>query len=244
MQFVEPKFFPPRWVLVCGSAAIVFHLFAALIAALDAPSGPWATPMGSSPALAPTFAFQTAEYVTLPYSRLVKMTSSFHFSSNKQEAQEVLFEALLKDANGKVLQTLRFPDPNANRWVRYRQSLLAQQLGNDEPVPPQQGVIVAPAGQPLPKQRWWQQDGEKRLKMIEDTPNAIPRNQPVMQPAPLSYIAAQSYARYLCKAQGADKVEIVRQWFDPVLPNILFEPAPPTDERLSRFYATYGDLPK
>jgi hypothetical protein len=235
---------PPRWVLIGGSIILLFHVFAMLIAAFDATSGPWPTPMGPSPAEPPPFAYHIAEHVTLPYTRLIKMASSFHFYSNKQESQEVLFEARLKNESGKVINTYRFPDPSANPWLRYRQRLLAQQLGNDEPLPPQQGVIIPPVGQQLPKLRWWQPEGEKRLKLIEGTSNDVPRNQQLMQPSTLSYITAKSYARYLAKTGQADKVEIVREWFDPINPVVLFRNEQPPDDLFTRFYATYGDLPK
>ena len=44
------------------------------------------------------------------------------------------FGDYIENESGKVINTYRFPDPAANPWVRYRQRLLAQQLGNDEPL--------------------------------------------------------------------------------------------------------------
>jgi len=244
MRTEQPFALPPKWVLVGGSIVLLFHLFAVLIAAFDATSGPWPTQMGPSPAEPPPFAYHTAEYVTLPYTRLIKMASSFHFYSNKQESQEILFEARLKNESGKVIKTFRFPDPSANPWLRHRQRLLAQQLGNDEPLPPQEGVKLSPSGQQLPKLRWWQPAGEKRLVLREDTPNAAPRAQQSMQPSTLSYIMANSYARYVSRKGQAGKVEIIREWFDPINPVVLFQNELPGDDLFKRFYANYGDLPK
>jgi hypothetical protein len=205
--------------------------------------------MGPSPAEPPPFAYHIAEHLKVPrttvrYAPLIKMSSSFHFYSNKLEEQEILFEVRLKNESGKIINTYRFPDPATNPWIRYRQRLLAQQLGNDEPLPPQQGVVISPAGQQLAKLRWWQPDGEKRMKLMEDTPNAVPRNQQLMQPSTLSYIAAKSYARYLARTGQAAKVEIVREWFNPINPVVLFQNDPPPDDFFTRFYAVYGDLPK
>jgi hypothetical protein len=232
----------PNWVIWLGSAAVLFHLAAVATTALDAPSGPWVSPMGPTNSPAPAFAAHLSREATGPYCRLIKMSNSFHFASNRLETQEIAFRAVLKDAGGKVVEERRFPNPQANSAIQYRQKLLASQLGNDEPLPPQLGIIIPPPGQELPKLRWWQIEGEKRLKLVQDSPNAAPRNQQLMQPSAWSFLAVRSYVRHLTSAHDAASVEIVRTWHDPVLPMLLYNRQMPDRETLRNFQSSYGDL--
>src|SRR6516162_2877592 len=121
----------PRWLGVLASAAIVFHLLAIVVLVLGASSGPWPTPFGSSLATGPAFALPAGEAVTKRYLEPIKMTHNYHFMRNRPGQPGVFFEVRLKDESGKLLNTVRIPDPRANFWVRHRQSILAQQPADD-----------------------------------------------------------------------------------------------------------------
>jgi hypothetical protein len=231
----------PRWVIVLGSLAIGFHLFNALLSTLNVRSGPWVTNVGPSPAEPPPFAAIIGDALTVPYNRLVKVNHNFHFDSNRQEIQEITFEARLRDSSGKVIDTQKIPEPEANAFVRQRQWLLAQRLGGDEPVPPVQGVVLAPPGQELPAMYWWQEEHPRLLKLYKGNANTIPRNPQLMQPSEASFIAVRSYARYVKRLHGASAVEIMRTWRDPVMPTILFAPEPPSPDILKPFQSSYGE---
>lgn len=233
---------PPAWVMVLGSIAIAVHLFFALISSLFASSGPWPTPMGSSEVLPPQFAISVGANLAEPYQRLLKATHSFRFPSIKQEMLEIGFEAIQRDANGNVVSKRVIPDPDASGAIRYRQQLLAQQLGNDIPLPPPQGVIIAAVGEKLPTLRWWSPDGDHRMVLKQDNANAVPRNQNFMQPSPWQYIVAKSFVRYQQRQNNLGHVEIIRSWYEPIMPMVLIEREAPTADILRRFQSSYGEL--
>lgn len=242
MQRENEPAWPPTWLMVVGSLAIAIHLFLAFFMTLNVPSGPWATPQGAMPALAPAFANTIGSSFALPYQSVLRSNSTFRFSSMRQEQLDLTFEALLKDDKGTVTRKISYPDPTAPSSIQYRQKLLAQQLGNDEPLPPQQSVIIAAPGEQLPTLRWWQQDGDRRYVLKQDNPNAVPRNQQFMQPSQAQMIVAKSYARFLARHHAAPKVEIQRSWYDPIMPMVLINQDPPTADELRRFMSSYGEL--
>ena len=133
----------PMWLIILGSLAIIGHLGAVVVMVIAAPSGPWASPFGMSMALAPQFAQSAYGVVTPSYLRWIKMTHNYHFPTNRPGAPGVTLEVKLKDASGKVVETLKFPDDKANAFVRHRQVLLVRQLADDQPMPPQQAEVVA-----------------------------------------------------------------------------------------------------
>jgi len=240
----SPPALPPAWVVVLGSVLVLVHLFCALASALNTFSGPWAMLGGNagSEALAPQFAISSWSGLAEYYQRYVKVTSPFRFSSLRQEMLEINAEAVLKDEAGKVIDKVKLPDPEASSAMQYRQRLLAQQLGNDIPLPPQQGVVIAPEGQKLPTIRYWVNETDHRLVLKEDNPNAVPRNQSFMQPSTWQYIVAKSYVRYLNRQQPKAKVELVRSWYDPVNPIVLIEQEAVPAEMLRGFTSSYGEL--
>lgn len=235
---------PPLWVMLAASTLIVFHFFCALITALFASSGPWPAPMGSMEALPPQFAITMGRSVAEPYQHILKTNSPFRFISIKQEQIDIAFEAVMRDANGTVKSKHVWPDPDAPEAIRYRQRLLAQQLGNDIPLPPQESIIIAPGGEKLRTVRWWHPEGDHRMILKQDSPNAVPRNQTFMQPGDWQFIVAKSYTRYLSRVHPETKVEIIRTWCEPVQPMVLIEEAVPSAELLKRFHSSYGELPK
>ncbi|HMP02892.1 MAG TPA: hypothetical protein PKD86_09190 [Gemmatales bacterium] len=234
----------PGWAKLLGSLAIAFHLLAVVVAALDAPSGPWPTPMGPQRGDPPAFAFQIAEHLTLPYAQFVKVAGAYRFESNRLEVPDIQVEARVRDAEGRVVANVKLPDPTAPLAVQYRQKLLVTWLRFDQPLPPPQSVLLAPQGGVLPKVRWWEPDGDRRMRLIEDDANSVPRNRPVMEPMPSAYRLATAVARHLCRAHGGDRAEIVRLYRDPIPPAVLVQGAPPTADELRGYQATYGDLPK
>src|SRR5207253_2563114 len=126
----------PTPLIVVGSVAIVFHLVALGVLVIAAPSGPWLSPFGPSEAAEPEFIKGLNEGFGRLYLHPLHMTHNYHFMTNQPEVPQVYFEARVRDEKGKLLTTLKFPDPQANYWVRHRQALLAQGLGNDQPYMP------------------------------------------------------------------------------------------------------------
>src|SRR5205085_40205 len=105
---------------------IVFHFFALLIVVLAVSSGPWVSPFGPSPQEPPEFAYAISRVTNRDYLRPLQLASNYHFESNKTEYDSIYFEAVLRDADNKIFQTLRFPDEKTNLSVRNKQIALAQ----------------------------------------------------------------------------------------------------------------------
>jgi hypothetical protein len=229
----------PHWLIVAGSALIVFHFSALIVLVLAAPSGPWPTEFGSSTALPPTFAQNINDSTTPGYLQPLKMTHNYHFESNRTDRPHVFFEVRLLDEEGNPLKTLRFPDPEANRWVRHRQQLLASWLGNDQPVPYPQGEVLAPPGQELPTREVWDyvdEQGTLGLRRVNDIQlrKVFDDRGPgggVMAPSQLSRVMAGSYVRHLCRQHGAASGVLLRHSKNVIPPALMFVPEP----ELARF---------
>jgi hypothetical protein len=231
----------PQGVLLVGSILIACHLLAVAVAALAAPSGPWPTSFGSSSALSPPFA-GTINDITGQYGlRPLHLAYHYHFTSNYPEVPEVHFEVRLKDETGKVIKTLNFPDAQANYWVRHRQRLLAQALGDDQPVQAPMGEQVLPQGQQFPTVSIWVQSEMPAEKLtdkgLEKTRQPIlrlktvslleiPKNQPVSRPSEWSQLVAKAYVRHLCRVHGAAAGELIRHSRNPIYPTVLFVTGP------------------
>jgi hypothetical protein len=223
----------PRGAIVVGSGLIACYLLVLAMSALAAPSGPWPTNFGSSSALAPPFA-ATINDVTGRYGlRPLHMAHHYHFSSNYPEMPEVYFEVRLKDESGKVMRTLKFPDAQANYWLRHRQHVLAQALGDDQPVQAPQGEQVLPQGQQFQSVSIWQpNEGDSVLRLKRVTPLEIPKNRPVSRPSDWSLLLAKAYVRYLCREHGAAAGELIRHSRNPLYPTVLFVNGPLPREAL------------
>jgi hypothetical protein len=232
----------PRWLIVLGSVVIAGHLFAVLVVALAAPSGLWWTPMGPDMASPPAFAQKVYEVTTPYYLKPLKMTHNYHFPSNRPGLPDISFEVRLKDEAGKTMATLTFPDQNANFWVRHSQALLARGLGDDQPVPPQMGEVVAAPGKSIPKLAVWELIGQSRDMTLEyKDQNLIPRNQMVNRPSDWSLVLVRSYARYLCRTHGAARAEILRHHKDAIPPGVLAMPNPPPDNAFDEVVSNFGE---
>src|SRR5438034_1256694 len=86
----------PRWLIAVGSAALAAHLLAVAAQVLAAPSGPWITQYGPSPAEPPVFA-QKANEATGLYLWLLRLNHHYRFASNRVGQPEVEFTVRLKD---------------------------------------------------------------------------------------------------------------------------------------------------
>jgi hypothetical protein len=214
----------PRWVTLPASAVLLFHLVAVGVLVIAAPSGPWPMfggAMGLPPAFAQAISARTTRYYLMP----LKMTHNYHFAANRTQVSAAKFEVRLTDAEGKLLETLNFPEDNVNPWVRHRQVLLAQGLTDDLPVQPPAGEYIPPVGQEPPRLLLWAggNSPSSPLHLEEKSILEVPRDRPVARPSPWTLLLAHSYGRYLCRAHGAARAELVRVSQDPIPPMVMFE---------------------
>jgi hypothetical protein len=233
---------------------IVYHLAAIAIPILDTPSGPWPDPLERGVADAPAFA-HSAAWIATVHGKYLRVAHSYHFISNSPSALPgVQFEVRLKDGKGDVIDTLHFPDPHANPWLRHRQELLAASLAPDFPVEAPGGEVVAAEGK-VPTVPFWALPGEKpgvplpqppagkvELRFAEWPQHLLPRNRGgVMRPSPWALVLVRSCARYQCRSHGAATAEIVRHTREPLSPDLLSAGnLPPAFEDL---VATFGNMP-
>jgi hypothetical protein len=242
---------PPRWVVFLGSAAILYHFAAITLAVLDLKSGPWPGGVAEAPAFA-----QSASVLSTIHGDCLRVVHSYDFTSNRpSDLPGVEFEVRLMDADGKVFQTLRFPDQSANFWVRQRQDLLARNLAPDQPLQPPGAELLAAPGQEVPTVSFWAlpndfgpnggkplAPGEKpelRLETVDY--NHVPRNRPLMKPTDWALVLERSYARYLCRKHGAASAEVIRHTREPVTPAVLFGNATPPNA-LEDLVASFGKV--
>ncbi len=245
----------PRWLVVVGSAVILFHLTAIIIPVLDVPSGPW---FGQDPrGDAPKFAESVRDWSSL-HAEYFRVAHSFHFVSDQPaNTPGVEFEVLLKDEQGNLLKTLHYPDPNANVWVQHRQAVLASALAPDSPVQPPGSEVIPPAGAQIPTVTIWMlpperkaedppvtelSDGHKiELWVKDEKQHLLPRNRGMLyQPSELAQVLVRSYARYLCRTHGAARAEVVRLTRENIPPFALFGRDTPPDA-YHELVATFGE---
>lgn len=212
----------PRWLIGVISAGIVLHLMALVVLVTAAPSGPWNSPFGPSPALPPEFAALINAKLQPAYLQRLHLTHHYHFSTDQVENPSVSFEVILKDENNKLIDTVAFPEKNANSWVRQRQQLLAQNLGQDSPVMRPQGEKIAAPKQQLKRVTIWDMgDGDQTMKLKTLPMHLIPENRPVSRPSEWSQVLAKSYMRYLCRKHGAASATLIRHSRDAIMPMVL-----------------------
>jgi hypothetical protein len=245
----------PRWLIVGGSAAILFHLAAIIIPILDMPSGPWAKPMMPRERPEPEFAHAAGGLATL-HADYPSIAHSYHFVSNRPgDIPGVELDVILRDEDGTLMKTLRFPDPDANPWLRHRQGILASALAPDLPVEsPKSDVIPPPLENPVVDV--WALQGEEFPPRPDVQPPAdnkaplalrkvpkhlVPRYRNVWGPSEWSLVLVRSYARYLCRTHGADTAEFVRHTREPVSYSVLLGNGAP---ELDEIVASYGRMKK
>jgi hypothetical protein len=227
----------PTWMKALGSAAALGHLFAIGMLALAAQSGPWPAPapIFTSEQEGPQFAKSITLNLTYPmYLKPLRMTHNYHFTSNRTDMNTVSFEVRLKDANGEVFDTLKFPDEKANFWVRHRQTILARSLGNDQPVQSTGPVKVPAVNKDAETFDIWKVKQPGVLELVEVAKNA-PLEANAMRPSDLSKEFARAYVRFLLREhKSAASAELVRLHRDPLPPFYWFIPGmPPADAFLT-----------
>jgi hypothetical protein len=229
----------PMPLIVVGSVCAVGHLLAIGMLALAAPSGPWPTNFGASDSPGPKFASKFSEQVTVPYYFMpLRMTHNYHFNSNRPAQFAAYFEVQLKNEQGIVFKTLKFPDDKANFWVRQRESILAQGLAEDQPVQLGTEVIAAP-GKAMPTIEIWENGKDGVLKLTQKPQNDVPRNQQVVKPSEWSKLLAQSYMRHLCREYGAHSAELIRHSRELIMPSDLYVPRPEAFIELKSNFGEY-----
>jgi hypothetical protein len=233
----------PSWLVWAGSAAIIFHLFALLIVVLAVRSGPWFVPLyGPSQAFPPRFAEEISNLTTKGYLQPLQISSNYHFASNKADMDSVYFEARLRDAKDNVIQTIRFPQKNANLWVWNRQVAIAQSLGEDVQLePPRSEKIPAPGKKLETAFIWEAPEGEGPQRLREIPIIGIPRDAPAFGPSEWSRELARSYSRYLCIQFEAASVEIIRHFRRPIYPVFVLPNEGPGPEDLEEVICSFGE---
>jgi hypothetical protein len=220
----------PRWLSVTASLAVTGHLGAILLLVLAAPSGPWPTPYGSSNAVGPAFALEPGSAVTQHYLTPLKMTHNYHFLRNRPGMADAWFEVRLKDADGKLVKTVRFPDPEAPFPVRHRQSILARNLADDQQVQARPGEAIPAPNQAIRTVEILDPIGERTLALKSVPEHLVPRDRPVYRPSDWSMILARSTMRQLLRIyRSAASAELVRHTREAVMPALLFSDDPPAD---------------
>src|SRR5439155_14793293 len=119
------------------------------------------------------------------YLRHVKLTHNYPFISNHTPLPGVELEARLKFKDGQV-KTLKFPDPDANPWVRHRQFLLVRALADDRPVvlDPTTGVNLAREAVKKPTIQYWDRTPtDPTLRLKTEAKDVAPRNRELLRPS-------------------------------------------------------------
>jgi hypothetical protein len=220
------------------------HLGAVVVHVVAAPSGPWPAQEGADLAPPPHLAAFVDEPLVQPYLRQIKMTHNYHFPSNRTGGPAAFLEVRLKDKEGEVFKTLRFPEEQASGSVRQRQVLLTRWLTDDQPVQPQRAERIPAPGQKIPEIPIWSpvEDSPRKLTLSWIPENEVPRDRPVFRPSEWSLLVVRSMMRHLCRTHKADSADVVRRSREPIPPRVLFEnevPAPMED-----LQSDYGRLPK
>jgi hypothetical protein len=245
----------PRWIVAIVSVGVVVHLFAIGIHVLAVQSGPWVVPppVGVTMCDAPTFVKPFYAIVEPAYMTPLRFANNYHFATNRPEVVDVVFEIRIKDRTGGVTKRV-FPDPEANAAVRFRQSLLAQELAQDMQVTLPRTEVIAPKGGKVPMVTFWDMpeksglpDKQKKpsdyeMKLAEAPQHLAPKNRDLYKPREWSVLLAQSYMRHLVNhTDGAVSAELVRYVTNTVLPEnmILDVPMPGT---LDRIASNFGEV--
>lgn len=234
----------PSWQIVIGSVAIAGHLLAVAAMVLAAPSGPWPSAEGSTLSTPPQFAYSLNNAVPAAYLRSIGMTNNYHFLRNRPVLPGVSFEVRLKDSSGNAFRTVKFPEEDSNFWVRHRQSLLARGLADDQPVEPPQGEMIPAPNRSAPTAQIWEMIEDRGLELRTVPEHLVPRDRPVFRPSERSLLLARSYARYLCRKNGAATAELIRHTQEPITPAVMFMSGQPPAAAFNELISNFGELPE
>jgi hypothetical protein len=128
----------PGLAVAAINVAIVFHLLALGALALSPMNGPWFVPyltQQGMPAAGPQFAGAIAQVTTPYYLQPLGLANSYHFESNRTDLPAIYLEEIAQGKDKKE----KLPNSGSNMWVRGRQRLLINTLGQDNPFMPRQG---------------------------------------------------------------------------------------------------------
>lgn len=230
----------PGWLIFAASAGIVLHLAALAILVTAAPSGPWPSPFGGiDTMLAPQFAGTSYAYIN-KYFWATHLNHNYHFTTDRTEVPAIYFEVTLKDNAGKVIDTVKLPDKKTNPWLRHRQRMLAQSIGDDQPVMPPRGVQIDAPGQKTKMVTIWDNSEGENLKLKSIRPHEVPKDRPVSRPTEWSQLLAKSYMRYLCRKHGAASATLIRHSREPITPVVMFMDSIPL-ETWEEMKANFGE---
>jgi hypothetical protein len=217
----------PRWLVIVGSVLIVFHLSAILFRVLAAPSGPWPGMDGGPERTMPPQLALSLDQLTAPYLKAVRMTHNYHFPTDQPVRPGIHVEIRLKDESGQELARVRLPDENANPWVRHRQEILANGLGDDVPVRIPGSELVPAVGREVEQVDYWVFNMNELTQRRDRKPiNQFDRTQAWVRPSDQADLLAGAYVRYLCRQHGADRAEVIRYHKNPIPPAVLVEDLP------------------
>lgn len=233
----------PRGLALVLSGVLAAHLLAVGLLVLAAPSGPWPTPFGQSLAVGPPFAQSASEVVGQRYLRPLKMTHNYHLTHNRTGQPGAFFEVQFADDSGAVIRTLRFPDPQANFWVRHRQSVLARMLADDVPVQPGMAEAIPAPNQQARTVTIWDGGDNQALQLKTIPEHLIPRDRPVFRPSEWSLLLARSYLRHLLREHDAASARLIRHTREAVMPALLYVPEPPA-EVFQELLCDFGEVKK
>jgi hypothetical protein len=228
------------------SLLIVVHLVLVIGNVFAVPSGPWPGPDGGANLSPPP---QFAQGLMSIFGGLggrylnsLRMTSSYHFLTNRPGLPDVYIEARLKEKDNGQSKTMKLPDPNSNFWVQHRQSILAAGLRDDVPVQPPQGEGVAAPGRQVRTVLIWEPGEGGVLKIVPTQEHLIPRDRPVWRPGDWPRLLARSYGRYLCRSQNAASADIIRHWRNAIPPSISSMGPEIPQQALEEYTADFGEV--
>ncbi len=205
----------PKIYKQLGTAFVLGHFFIIGIWILGATSGPWPSPFfpGGDFQLGPPFAQAINPVTRDAYLGPLRLLNNYHFMSNRVVGDEAYFQIHFKDASGKTQKTLKFPDENANYFIRHRHKILALGLTQDREMSPlgaeriravkKQAAKTDPAAQLTIY--WTLEDPKKadnKFKLVRADSDEVPRGQALSTASDWAYIAAQSYVRHVLRETG------------------------------------------
>jgi hypothetical protein len=227
------------------SLLVVVHLGATLVLALAAKSGPWGDELAEAPRFIPPSVVASAAR----YLSALHLEDNFHYPSNRPATVEVWFEAVLYDKAGKEIGRRKYPQDGAWAPLRQRESMLAFALASDRPRLKEGTDIIQPAGEDPKKIPLWRSPNpDAKAEIVWVAEQELSRNPAAPDEGPTEWelAVARSFAKYLCRATGADTVEIIRH-FLPAMPPLrspylILAPDLPADREFAERLSSYGKV--
>jgi hypothetical protein len=104
-------------------------------------------------------------------------------------------------------------------------------------------MIPAP-NRAVPTVRIWEIAGNGGLELRTVPEHLVPRDRPVFRASARSLLLARSYARYLCRINGAAKAEVIRHTQEPIPPAVMFMSNQPPAGAFNELTSNFGELPE